>query len=433
MPINSKFKEEDKQFDREHIWHPYTSLSESLPVYPIASAEGVRLTMDDGTKLIDGMASWWTAIHGYNHPKLNKAAIDQLCKMSHVMFGGITHQPAIDLAKLLVDITPSGLDKVFFADSGSVSVEVAMKMAIQYQQAKGNLSKSKFLTVKFGYHGDTTGAMSVCDPVSGMHHIFKDFIPSHIFGPAFDNGYADSKDSDDILELETLFKTRSEEIAAFIVEPIVQGAGGMRIYSPDYLKLVKILCEKYDILFIADEIATGFGRTGKLFASEHADCTPDIMCLGKALTGGYLTLAATLCTEAVAQVICSGESGVFMHGPTFMANPLACSIAIKSIELLMESSWQKNIERIETLLHMQLQLHDKIKEIRIIGAIGILEFHQQINVSEAQKFFVSRSVWIRPFRNLLYIMPPYIITNEELATVTSAMMDMCEINNCFIP
>lgn len=427
MHQQSTFSSEELQFDKDHIWHPYTSLNNPLPTYPIVSAKGVRLKLDTGEELIDGMSSWWTAIHGYNVPELNEAANEQLEKMSHVMFGGITHLPAIKLGQKLVEITPPGLEKVFFSDSGSVSVEVAMKMAIQYQHAKGHSEKIRFMTFKNGYHGDTTGAMSVCDPENGMHHLFADFLPKHFFTDAPIQGFEESVDPSEIKELELFFEMNAKNSAAFILEPIVQGAGGMRIYSPEYLKIVKTLCEQHGVLLIADEIATGFGRTGKLFACEHAKISPDIFCLGKALTGGYLSLAASLCTNEVAETICKGAAGVFMHGPTFMANPLACAIANKSIALLLESPWKDRVQMIETQLKKELGAATesaKVKEVRVLGAIGVIETHEPVNVVEVQKFFVEQGVWVRPFRNLIYIMPPYIISSQDLTKVTKAMCDV---------
>ncbi|MEM6736977.1 MAG: adenosylmethionine--8-amino-7-oxononanoate transaminase [Bacteroidota bacterium] len=409
---------EDLSFDQNHIWHPYTSLTNPLPTYPIVSASGVRLKLANGRELIDGMSSWWTAIHGYNVPELNEAIKDQLDRMSHIMFGGITHQPAIDLCKKLVEITPDGLEKVFLADSGSVSIEVAMKMAIQYQHAKGQLQKNKFMTIKGGYHGDTSGAMSVCDPEGGMHHLFSDFLPKHFFADQPEKHFREAYTEYEFARLEQFFQLNAEKCAAFILEPIVQGAGGMWFYSPDYLKKVKRLCCEHNMLLIADEIATGFGRTGKLFACEHAGITPDILCIGKALTGGYLTLAATVTTKRVATTVCESEAGVFMHGPTFMGNPLACAVANKSLELLLSSNWKNKIAIIEKQLKdglMPLANTLPVKDVRILGAIGVVEMKESINVPKAQKFFVENSVWIRPFRNLIYIMPPYVIDNEELS------------------
>ncbi|MEO9483175.1 MAG: adenosylmethionine--8-amino-7-oxononanoate transaminase [Ekhidna sp.] len=426
MPKDSRFDTNLLDFDTEHIWHPYTSLTNPLPSYPVVAADGVRLKLANGTELIDGMASWWTAIHGYNVPELNEAANEQLDKMAHVMFGGITHEPAIKLCQRLVEITPEGLDKVFLADSGSVAVEVAMKMAIQYQHSKGNKSKRKFMTLRNGYHGDTTGAMSVCDPKGGMHHLFSDFLPKHIFIDRPSKRFQESYGQEELAKLEQSFRLNADKCVAFILEPIVQGAGGMWFYSPEYLKKIRQLCDENEMLLIADEIATGFGRTGKLFACEHAQISPDIMCVGKALTGGYLTLAATLCTADVAKVISDGEAGVFMHGPTFMGNPLACAIANRSLDLLLSSDWKVRVSTIEKQLKKELlplEVALSVKDVRVLGAIGVIELEDSINVSRAQKFFVEKKVWIRPFRNLIYVMPPYIIESEDLSTLTSAMAD----------
>ncbi len=431
MPEEFIFNQSQLDFDKQNIWHPYTSLVNPLPVYPVVSAHGVRLKLDSGQELIDGMSSWWTAIHGYNVPELNEVAKQQLSRMSHVMFGGITHQPAIQLAKKLVEITPQDLEKVFFSDSGSVSVEVAMKMALQCQHSRGETKKTKFMTFKRGYHGDTAGAMSVGDPENGLHRLFADFLPKHFFVASPKTAFDGTPEVDEIEQLEFFFQKHAEVSAAFILEPIVQGAGGMRIYSPKYLVRVKELCEEYDLLLIADEIATGFGRTGKLFACEHANISPDIMCVGKALTGGYLSLAATLCTTNVAETICNGQTGVFMHGPTFMGNPLACAIAIKSIELLLLSDWQKKVKQIEMQLTTELGRSKKlssVKDVRVIGAIGVIETKEQVDVAQAQRFFVEKGVWIRPFRNLIYIMPPYVITETALSRITKAMVDYCQWN-----
>ena len=424
MQKKSSFSEQDLAFDQQHIWHPYTSLTQPLPTFPVVGANGVKLKLADGRELVDGMSSWWTAIHGYNVPELNKAVTDQLADMSHVMFGGITHQPAIDLCKRLVELTPKGLEKVFLADSGSVSVEVAMKMAVHYQQAKGKPQKNRFMSLKGGYHGDTTGAMSVCDPEGGMHHLFSDFLIKQFFIDRPKRRFGESYFEKEFLNLEQFFRLNSEKCAGFILEPIVQGAGGMWFYSADYLNKVRALCYQYDVLLITDEIATGFGRTGKLFAVEHADITPDIMCVGKALTGGYMTLAATLTTPEVANTICNGDAGVFMHGPTFMGNPLACAVAIKSLELLFRNDWQKRVYAIETQLKAELSGvadRDSVNDVRVLGAIGVVEMHEPVNVAAAQKFFVERKVWIRPFRNLLYVMPPYVIDEESLGLLTDAI------------
>lgn len=413
----------DIEFDQCHIWHPYTSTITPLPCYPVTEARGVYLTLEDGTQLIDGMSSWWSAIHGYNHPHLTAAAKNQLDKMAHVMFGGITHQPAVELCKKLVSITPPGLDTVFLADSGSVAVEVALKMALQYWHAKGE-SRAKFLTLRHGYHGDTFAAMSVTDPDNSMHSLYKGFVPEHIFANAPQCGFWEEWNEDDINDLADKLAQYHQQIAAIILEPIVQGAGGMRLYHPTYLRRVRELCDYYGVLLIADEIATGFGRTGKLFACEHANISPDIMCVGKALTGGYMTLSATITHKQVADTVCSGDAGCFMHGPTFMGNPLACAVATANLEILEQNQWQQQVTSIEKQLATELPLIatlEKVKQVRWLGAIGVIELHQPVDMASIQQAFVNAGVWIRPFGRLIYIMPPYIITPTQLSCLTQAI------------
>lgn len=437
MPFPARVKlphmnfDELSHLDREYIWHPYSALGSDLPIYPVTKAEGVYLTLADGRRLIDGMSSWWCVIHGYNQAQMNQAIEQQLHAMSHVMFGGLTHEPAVRLAKTLVEITPAGLEAVFFADSGSVSVEVAMKMAIQYWHSKAKPAKQHFAALRQGYHGDTFGAMSVCDPVTGMHSLFSGILSQQIFIPAPQSRFGHSCSEQDLLALETTLKQHHDILAGLIIEPIVQGAGGMWFYSAEYLAQARRLCDEYDVLLIADEIATGFGRSGKLFACEHAAISPDIMCVGKALTGGYMTLAATLTTQEIATTINRGEPGVFMHGPTFMANPLACAAANCSIDLLLNSDWQANIQRIEQGLKARLSPCkdlDSVADVRVMGAIGVVEMKTAVDMKSLVPQFVDAGIWVRPFGKLVYLMPPYIISNEELQELTDKLVMVLKQN-----
>lgn len=414
-------------FDRKHIWHPYTSATNPLPVYQVTAARGCRFTLANGHQMVDGMSSWWAAIHGYNHPVLNEAIVKQMVQMSHVMFGGITHEPAVYLARKLVDMTPEALQWVFFSDSGSVAVEVAMKMAFQYQASIGQWQRTRFATVCGGYHGDTWHAMSVCDPVTGMHHLFKGSQPIHYFANKPAIRFDDVWDEGDFASMAQLVEQHANELAAIIVEPIVQGAGGMWFYHPAYLQRLRALCDKNGILLIADEIATGFGRTGKLFACEHAGISPDIMCVGKAITGGYMSFGATLTTIHIAESISKGEAGVFMHGPTFMGNPLACAVANASIDLLMNMPWQQMVLDIEKSLAAGLACLKylyQVADVRCLGAIGVVEMQNPVDMAVIQRMFVERGVWVRPFGRLIYLMPPFVISPDELQQLIDAVCDV---------
>jgi len=421
------------RLDQQHVWHPYAAMPNSLPCVPVQSAQGCQLTLTDGRTLVDGMSSWWACIHGYSHPHLVQAAKDQIDKMSHVMFGGLTHEPAVQLASALAQVVPgsttdgSKLDKIFYSDSGSVAIEVAMKMALQYWYNRETSQKSKFLTIRGGYHGDTFEAMSVCDPVNGMHHLFSSVLPVQLFAPRPTIPYHEEWDESDTAELESMLQTQSDTIAAIILEPIVQGAGGMRFYSPDYLKRVRQLCDDYDVLLICDEIATGFGRTGTMFAVKHANVVPDILCIGKSLSGGFMSFAATLTNERIAQVFAQGPSGVFMHGPTFMGNPLACAVSLASLQLLQSYPLQEMVKDIETQLATELEPCREsplVQDVRVLGAIGVVEMKEPMDMKTIQPAIVDEGVWLRPFGKLLYTMPPLIIQSQELRQITKAMVSI---------
>ncbi|WP_373453492.1 MULTISPECIES: adenosylmethionine--8-amino-7-oxononanoate transaminase [unclassified Rhodococcus (in: high G+C Gram-positive bacteria)] len=413
--------EDVRRLDSDHLWHPYSRFPASATPLVVDSASGVRLTLADGRQLIDGMSSWWAAVHGYRHPVLDAAAHDQLGRMSHVMFGGLTHAPAARLAELLVDITPAGLDKVFLADSGSVSVEVAVKMALQYWRGRGENGRTRLLTWRGGYHGDTFAPMSVCDPDGGMHTLWTDVLAKQVFAPAPPVAF----DADYVAEFEKILGEHASELAAIIVEPIVQGAGGMRFHDPRYLVELRRLADEYGVLLIFDEIATGFGRTGELFAADHAGVAPDIMCIGKALTGGYLTLAATLCTTEVAETVSAGEAGGLMHGPTFMGNPLACAIAVASVDLLLSRDWRAEVAALASGLAAGLapaRSLSGVADVRVLGGIGVVEMHSPVDMARATAAAVDAGVWLRPFGRLVYAMPPFICTDAEVATIAEALV-----------
>ena len=417
-------------FDQQHLWHPYASLPPTYPNIVIDHAEGIYIVTKDGTRLIDGMSSWWASVHGYNHPKLNAAMIAQLGRMAHVMFGGLSHQPAVDLGKKLLSIVPDGLDAIFYADSGSIAVEVALKMALQYQIAAGCPNKNQFASTHSGYYGDTWHAMSVCDPVGGMHSLYGKQLPLQHFVPAPPLGFERELAQNERDELTTFFAKHSAQLAGFIIEPIIQGAGGMRFYSPEYLQLLRRLCDENDVLLIADEIATGFGRSGKLFACEHANISPDIMTIGKALTGGYMTFAATLCTREVAETISQSEYPALMHGPTFMGNPLACAVACASIDLILSYDIESRTANMQTIMDEQLATAanlNGVKEVRCLGAVAVIELDEAVDMPVFQSLLIDNGIWVRPFGKLVYIMPPYVISDDELVTLCQALLTVVTI------
>jgi adenosylmethionine---8-amino-7-oxononanoate aminotransferase len=417
--------------DRERVWHPYGALPSAMAPLPVVSATGVRLQLADGRELIDGMASWWCAIHGYRNPVLDTAVREQLDRMAHVMFGGLTHAPAIRLVKRLSALAPAGLERVFLADSGSVSVEVAIKLCLQYQRALGYSRRTRLLTVRGGYHGDTMGAMAVCDPVGGMHSLFAGLLPQHVFAERPPDGFHAGLDERWASHVRALASAHAEELAAVILEPVVQGAGGMRFHAPECVALMRSICDEHGLLLVLDEIATGFGRTGAMFACEHADVAPDVMCVGKALTGGYMTLAATLCTDAVAEAVSGGEGGGLMHGPTFMANPLACAVALASLDLLADGPWRERVGAIEGGLRVGLEPARElpgVADVRVLGAIGVVQLEHDVDIAAATAAAVANGVWLRPFRDLLYAMPPYVTDGEDVAQITSAMLAAAEVS-----
>ena len=427
-PLTNNLSTND--FDQQHLWHPYASLPPTYPNIVIDHAEGIYIVTKDGTRLIDGMSSWWASVHGYNHPKLNAAMIAQLGKMAHVMFGGLSHQPAIDLGKKLLSIVPDGLDAIFYADSGSIAVEVALKMALQYQIAAGCPNKNQFASTHSGYYGDTWHAMSVCDPVGGMHSLYGKQLPLQHFVPAPPLGFERELAQNERDELTTFFAKHSAQLAGFIIEPIIQGAGGMRFYSPEYLQLLRQLCDEHDVLLIADEIATGFGRSGKLFACEHAGISPDIMTIGKALTGGYMTFAATLCTREVAETISQSDYPALMHGPTFMGNPLACAVACASIDLILSYDIESRTANMQTIMDEQLATAanlNGVADVRCLGAVAVIELDEAVDMPVFQSLLIDNGIWVRPFGKLVYIMPPYVISDDELVTLCQALLTVVTI------
>ncbi len=412
------------------MWHPYGALPSALAPLPVVSAQDVRLRLADGRELIDGMASWWCAIHGYRHPVLDAAVREQLEKMAHVMFGGLTHEPAISLVERLCELAPAGLERVFLADSGSVSVEVAIKLCLQYQRALGHSARTRLLTVRGGYHGDTAGAMAVCDPIGGMHSLFAGVLPEHVFAERPPDGFDAGLDEGWASHVRELAAAHADELAAVILEPVVQGAGGMRFHAPECVALMRRVCDEHGLLLVLDEIATGFGRTGAMFACEHAAVTPDVMCVGKALTGGYMTLAATLCTDAVAAAVSGGEGGGLMHGPTFMGNPLACAVALASLGLLAEADWMERVGAIEDGLRRGLEPARElpgVADVRVLGAIGVVQLEHDVDIAAATAAAVASGVWLRPFRDLIYAMPPYVTGGEDIARITTAMLAAAQV------